>query len=193
MYSTHAISSPMVDQQDSKPTIVNIEDGMPSFIPNTMNVNNPTSVQGNDVKSGKAEGTQSGIDTGIANLEPSSSLHCDSPHSPQRVNEDETLQRTQYNAFQDKITEFKGKLKHCLSSTALLEEENRTFRRELLQWIDRWKEMSAKKNQYKKSKKSILGTNQLLLKRIEKQNIKIIRLKAKLAEARRVVALQNKT
>ena len=158
-----------------------------------MNVNNPTSIQGDDVKSGKAEGTQSGIDTGIADLEPSSSLHCDSPHSPQRVNEDETLQRTQYNAFQDKITEFKGKLKHCLSSTVLLEEENIIFRKKLLQWIDRWKEMSAKKNQYKKSKKSIIGTNELLLKRIEKQNIKIIMLKAKLAEARRVVTLQNKT
>ena len=89
--------------------------------------------------------------------------------------------------------EFKGKLKHCLSSTTLLEKENKTFRKELLEWIGRWKEMSAKKNQYKKSKKSIIGTNQLLLKRIEKQNIKIIRLKAKLAEARRVVALQNKT
>ena len=91
MYSTHAISSPMVNQQDSKPAIVNIEDDIPSSIPDTVNVNNPTSVQGNDVKSGKAKGTQSGIDTGIADLEPSSSLHCDNPQSPQRVNEYETL------------------------------------------------------------------------------------------------------
>ena len=51
--------------------------------------------------------------------------------------------------------------------------------------------MNIKKNQYKKSKNSILSTNQLLLERIEKQNIKIIRLKAKLAEARRVVSLHN--
>ena len=91
MYSTHAISSPIVNQQASKPAIVNIEDDIPSSIPDTMNVNNPTSVQGNDVKLGQAEGTQSGIDTGIADLEPSYSLHCDSPHSPKRVNEDETL------------------------------------------------------------------------------------------------------
>ena len=95
------------------------------------------------------------------------------------------------NVYQDKITEFKGKLKQCLSSTALLEEENKTFRKELLEWIDRWKKVNIKKNQYKKSKKSILSTNQLLLERIEKQNVKIIRLKAKLAEARRVVALHN--
>ena len=91
------------------------------------------------------------------------------------------------------ITEFKSKIKHCLSSTALLEEENRTFREELLDWISRWKEMSAKKNQYKKGKRSILGTNQHLLEIIEKQNINIIRLKAKLTEARRVIALQSKT
>ena len=113
MHSTHTISGHMVNQQASKPAVVNIEDDIPSSIPDTINVNNPTFVQG--------------------------------------------------NAYQDKIMEFKGKLKHCLSSTTLLEEENRTFRGELLEWIDRWKKMSTKKNQYKKSKKSILGTNQLLL------------------------------
>ena len=89
-------------------------------------------------------------------------------------------------------SQFKGKLKQCLSSTALLEEENKTFRNELLEWIDRWKKVNAKKNQYKKSKKSILSTNQLLLDQIEKQNTKIVRLKAKLAEARRVVSLHNR-
>ena len=53
--------------------------------------------------------------------------------------------------------------------------------------------MNNKKNQYKRAKKSIIGTNQHLLEQIEKQNLKIIRLKAKLAEARRVVNLQSKT
>ena len=85
--------------------------------------------------------------------------------------------------------ELKGKLKHCLSSTALLEEENKTFREELLDWIHRSKELNIKKNQYKKSKKSIISTNQHLLERIEKQNVKIVRLKAKLTEARRVISL----
>ena len=62
-----------------------------------------------------------------------------------------------------------------------------------MDWIRRWKEISAKKNQYKKAKRSIIATNQHLLERIEKQNIQIIRLNAKLAEARRVIALQSKT
>ena len=53
--------------------------------------------------------------------------------------------------------------------------------------------MNTKKNQYKKSKTSIIGTNQHLLEQIETQKLKIIRLKAKLAEARRVVDLQNIT
>ena len=87
----------------------------------------------------------------------------------------------------------KDELKHCQSNAALIEEENRTFREELLNWISRWKEMSTKKNQYKKAKRSIIGTNQHLLEQIEKQNLKIIRLKAKLAEARKVVDLQSKT
>ena len=75
----------------------------------------------------------------------------------------------------------------------MIEEENRTFREELLNWISRWKEMNIKKNQYKTAKKSIIGTNQHLLEQIEKQKLVIIKLKAKLAEARRVVDLQNRT
>ena len=50
-----------------------------------------------------------------------------------------------------------------------------------------------KKNQYKKEKKSMIGTNQHLLEQVEKKKLVIIRLKAKLAEARRVVDLQNRT
>ena len=103
------------------------------------------------------------------------------------------MQNVLDNAYQAKITELKGKLNHCLSNIALLEEENRTFKEELLDWIRRWKEAIAKKDQYKKAKRSILGMNQHLLERIEKQNINIMRLKAKLTEARRVIALQSKT
>ena len=53
--------------------------------------------------------------------------------------------------------------------------------------------MNNKKNQYKRAKKSIIGMNRHLLEQIEKQKLKIIRLEAKLAEARRVVDIQNKT
>ena len=149
MHSIHTISGHMVNQQDSKPAVVNIEDDIPSSIPDTINVNNPTFVQGNDAKSGKAEVTQPGRDTSIADPELSSSQYIDSPISPQVTNEDETLQHVLDNAYHDKIMELKGKLKYCLSSTELLEEENKTFREELLDWIHRWKELNVKKNQYK--------------------------------------------
>ena len=81
MYSTHMILGSIVNQQASQPAIVNIEDDIPSSIPDTINVNNPTFVQGNDAKSGKAEVTQPGIDTGIADPELSSSQYIDSPIS----------------------------------------------------------------------------------------------------------------
>ena len=52
--------------------------------------------------------------------------------------------------------------------------------------------MNIKKNQYKKAKKSMIGTNQHLLEQVEKQKLAIIRLKAKLAEVRRAVDLQSR-
>ena len=77
-----SISVPMANQQASQPAVVHIEDDIPSSIPDTIYVNNPTFVKGNDANSGKAEDTQPGIDTGNADLEPSSSQHIDSPNSP---------------------------------------------------------------------------------------------------------------
>ena len=53
--------------------------------------------------------------------------------------------------------------------------------------------MNIKKNQYKRAKKSIIGTNQHLLEQIEKKSLVIIKLKAKLVEAKRGVDLQNRT
>ena len=82
MYSTHMISGPIVNQQASQSTVVNIEDDIPSSIPDTNHENKPTFVRGIDVKSDKAEGTQPDIDTGIADPELLSSQHFDSPHSP---------------------------------------------------------------------------------------------------------------
>ena len=142
MHNIHSISGYKVDQQAAKPAVaktvvVNIEDDIPSSVPNTMNANNPAFTQGSDAKSDEAEGNQPGVNRNVADPKLSYSQHCDSPHSPQVSNEDETLQHVLGNVYQDKITEFKGKLKHCLSSTTLLEEENKTFRKELLEWIDR--------------------------------------------------------
>ena len=198
MHNIHSVSGYRADQQTSKstatkPTVVNIEDEISLSIPNTADVGNSSTAQGSDVQSDDVEGIQSKTNANIVDFEPLHSQHSDSPRSPQVNKEDETLQKVLGNVYQDKITEFIGKLKQCLSSTALLEEENKTFRKELLEWIDRWKKANMKKNQHKKSKKSILNTNQLLLERIEKQNVKTIRLKAKLAEARRVVALHSET
>ena len=52
--------------------------------------------------------------------------------------------------------------------------------------------MNIKKNQYKKAKNSMIGRNQHLLEQVEKQKLVIIRLKAKLVEAKRVADLQNR-
>ena len=51
-----------------------------------------------------------------------------------------------------KIAELKNELKEYQANTALKDEENKTFRVELLNWINRWKDMNIKKNQYKKAK-----------------------------------------
>ena len=62
----------------------------------------------------------------------------------------------------------KNELKQCQANAALKEVENKTFREELLNWINRWKEVNIKKNQYKKEKKSMIDTNQHLLEQVEK-------------------------
>ena len=152
MDSAHTISGPMANRQDTQPAVVHIEDYIPSSIPDTSHVNNLAFIKGNGAKLSKAEVTQPCMDTCIADPEPSfispqsSSQNIDSPNSPQVANKEETLQHVLDNAYQAKITELKDKLKHFLSSTTLLEEENRTFREELMDWIRRWKEISAKKN-----------------------------------------------
>ena len=117
-----SISVPMANQHASQPAVIHIEDDIPSSIPDTIYVNNPTFVKGNDANSGKAEVTQPGIDTCIADPEPSSSQHIDSPNSPQVAIEEENMQHVLDNVYQDKITELKDELKHCLSGTALLKE-----------------------------------------------------------------------
>ena len=108
------------------------------------------------------------------------------------VNEEETLQQVLDRVYETKIIELKNELKQCQANATLMEVEKKTFREELLNWINRWKEVNIKKNQYKRAKKSMIGTNQHLLEQIEKKKLVILRFKAKLAEARRVVDLQNR-
>ena len=204
MNNIPTISVLMANRQDTQPAVIHIEDDVPSSVPDTIHINDPTLIKDNSAKLGKAEVGPSCMDTCIFDPEPSfispqsSGRNIDNPNPHQvansgHENKEETLQKFLDRAYQTKITELKDELKKCQSKAALIEEENRTFREELLNWISRWKELSTKKNQYKKAKRSIIGTNQHLLERIEKQNLKIIRLKAKLAEARRIVDLESRT
>ena len=95
--------------------------------------------------------------------------------------------------YEIKIAELKTELKECQVNIALKEVENKTFREKLLNCINRWKDMNIKKNQYKKARKSMIDTNQHLLEQVEQQKLVIIRLKARLSEARIMINLQSRT
>ena len=56
--------------------------------------------------------------------------------------------------------------------------------------MDRWKEANLKKNRYKEAKKSVMVKNNLLIKQEEQQKIEILKLKARLFEARRAIKVQ---
>ena len=191
--------------------IVYIEDDVPSLVPETTHMDEPTLIENNHEKlakditeSGKFEVAPSCMDAYGSGSEPSfmsfpspgqdidnldSSQVADSCHEK----EEATLQQVLDRVYETKIVELKNELKECQANTALKEVENKTFRAELLNWINRWKDMNIKKNQYKKAKKSMIDTNQHLLEQVEQQKLVIIRLKAKLSEARRVINLQSRT
>ena len=62
MHGIHSILGYKVDQQTSKstatkPTVVDIEDDIPSSIPNTMDVGNSAIAQGSDAQSNEVEET----------------------------------------------------------------------------------------------------------------------------------------
>ena len=103
--------------------------------------------------------------------------------------DEETLQQVLDRVYETKIAE----LKECQANATLKDEENKMFRADLLDWVNRWKDMNLKKNRYKEAKKSMINTNQHLPEQVDRQKLIIIRLKAKLSEARRVINLQNRT
>ena len=150
MNNVPTISVSMDNRQDTQPAVVHIEDDVPSSVPDTIHINDPTLIKDNSAKLGKAEVAPSCMDTCISDpktsfISPqSSSQNIDNLNPPQAVNsghknEEETLQQVLDKAYQTKITELKDELKHCQSNTTLIEEENMTFREELLSWISRWK------------------------------------------------------
>ena len=130
MNNVPTISVPMANQQDTQPVVVHIEDNIPSSIPDTIHINDPTLIKDNSAKLGKAEVAPSCMDTCISDLEPSfispqsSGQNIDNPNPPQvansgHKNEEETLQQVLDKAYQTKITELKDELKHCQSNAAL--------------------------------------------------------------------------
>ena len=61
----------MAKWQDTQPAVIHIEDDIPSSIPDTIHVNNPTFVKGNGEKVSKAEVIQPCMDTCIVDPKPS--------------------------------------------------------------------------------------------------------------------------
>ena len=64
---------------------------------------------------------------------------------------------------------------------------------ELLMWVDRWKHMKAKKDIYKSEKKLLAESNEKFLKNEKRYEEKILKLRAKLLEARKAIKLQITT
>ena len=60
-------------------------------------------------------------------------------------------------------------------------------------WVDRWKQMKVKKDKYKEEKKLLIATNEKLLKDERVHAEKILKLRAKLSEARKAIKLQIAT
>ena len=60
--------------------------------------------------------------------------------------DEETLQQVLDRVYETKIAELKSELKECQANAALKDEENKTFRTDLLDWVNRWKDMNLKKN-----------------------------------------------
>ena len=165
-------SIPATTQQNAWPVIVHLEDDVSSLVPETMHMDEPILIENNHEKSlakditesSKFETTPSCMDAYGSGLEPSfmsipspdqdvnnldSSLSDDSCHDK----EEETLQQVLDRVYETKIAELKNELKECQANAALKYEENKIFREELLNWVNRWKDMNIKKNRYKKSKK----------------------------------------
>ena len=81
-------------------------------------------------------------------------------------------------------------MKDHQANALVKEEEIKTLRVELLDWVNRWRELKLRKEKYKSVKNFVIITNEQFLKQAERQRLKILELKAKLYEARRAIKLQ---
>ena len=60
-------------------------------------------------------------------------------------------------------------------------------------WVYQWQQMKAKKERYNAEKKLFTATNEKLLKDEKIHEEKILKLRAKLSEARKAIKLQIET
>ena len=60
-------------------------------------------------------------------------------------------------------------------------------------WVDRWQQMKSKKDRYKAENKLLAETNEKLLKDEKIHEEKILKLRAKLSEAKKAIRLQIET
>ena len=60
-------------------------------------------------------------------------------------------------------------------------------------WVDRWKHMKENKDKYKSEKKLLAESNEKFLKNEKCYEETILKLRAKLAEARKTIKLQITT
>ena len=65
MNNVPTISVPMANRQDTQPTVIHIEDDVPSSVPNTIHIKDPDLIKDNNAKLGKAEVAPSCMDTCI--------------------------------------------------------------------------------------------------------------------------------
>ena len=70
----------------------------------------------------------------------------------------------------------------------MLKIELQQQKNELLMWVDQWQQMKAKKDKYKVEKKLLAATNEKLPKDEKIHEEKILKLRAKLSEARKALS-----
>ena len=131
MNNTPAASIPITTPQSTQPTIIQLENDVPSSVPETTCMDDPTLIKNNSAKltkditeSAKAEVAPSCMDAYGSGPEPSlvsfpsPVQDVDKPDSSQAADschdkEEETLQQVLDRVYETKIIELKNELKEC--------------------------------------------------------------------------------
>ena len=150
MNNTSTASVPTVTQQSTQPVIVHLEDDVPSLVPETTHMDEPTLMENNRKKmakditeSGKAKAAPSCMDTYGSGPEPYfmsfplpgqdiDNLDSSQANDLCHGKEEETLQQVLDSVYETKIVELKHELKQFQANAALKEVENKMFREDLL-------------------------------------------------------------